>query len=157
MDIDQIRSGLDYDQETGKLVWKMGRRSGSPAGTVTKKGYVRVKLDKNYMAHRIIWAMFYGYWPKNMIDHIDGDRSNNRISNLREATPSQNAINSKIKSTNSCGVKGIYKKNNVWVVQINGKYAGSYKTMAEATSVRALLEDQQFGEWKYKGLRDASI
>ena len=94
---------------------------------------------KNYMLHRLVWIYHYGDIPDGMqIDHIDGNPLNNQIENLRLATPSQNQQNSKIRSNNTSGIKGIrwYERSKKWKVQIciNGKYKfiGYFDILEEA-------------------------
>ena len=154
--IEKLRHGLSYDENTGQLTWLVGRRNGQIAGTLTKKGYIRLKIDKNYMAHRVAWALHYGKWPDKSIDHIDGNRTNNRINNLREATFSQNSINSKIRNDNIHGSKGISKIPYGWTSHIwlnkEKYYLGFFKTKSEAMAARSKAEIKYFGEWNYKGL-----
>ena len=112
------------------------------------------------MAHRIAWALHYGEWPNKSLDHIDGDRTNNRINNLREANSSQNTINSKVRSDNTTGARGVGKNQYGWVAQIqsDGKrhYLGFFKTKAEAVAARAEAEVKHFGEWQRKDYEHAS-
>jgi hypothetical protein len=90
---------LDYCPTSGVFTWKkrISRRGvvGSVAGAPDPvKPYWRIKIaGKQYMAHRLAWLSVYGSWPKDQIDHINGMKGDNRISNLRQCTPLQNAIN----------------------------------------------------------------
>lgn len=104
--------------------------------------YIRVRYyDKNYMAHRLAWELFYGKEPTGIVDHINGNRSDNRIVNLREANPMTNAQNrQKANSNNSSGTKvpGVsfcnkHKKYRV-TININGKqyFNGYYQTLEAA-------------------------
>ena len=119
----------NFFYKNGNLHWakKTAERVkiGDIAGTTTTNGYIRVILcGKLYRAHRIIFLMHYGYLPK-IIDHIDGNPSNNLIENLREATDSQNQHNRKINVNNISQTKGISweKSTKKWRVDlgINGK------------------------------------
>ena len=115
---------LDVD---GVLWWKPRvdsngfneRFAGEPAGTLDPNGYIYVQINgKRHAAHRIIWAMLYGYWP-DTIDHIDGVKSNNRSENLREATQAQqcqNRVKGLNKSSKYLGVSA--RKNGKWLSQI---------------------------------------
>ena len=94
---------------------------GDVAGLLGKRGYLYITFyGKKHYVHRVIWLMHYGTLP-NVIDHIDGNRLNNKIENLRQCTFSQNLCNSKIKSTNTSGVKGVYwhKLKQKWTARIS--------------------------------------
>lgn len=95
----------------GVVVWVRHPRckayDGLAAGFV-HNGYKKIKLHGiEYRYHRVLWLLTYGEWPEFEIDHIDGDRLNNSISNLRKATPQQNCHNMSIPSHNSTGYKGV--------------------------------------------------
>lgn len=106
-----------FDPETGVLYRKFEWgpwKAGSVAGTVNKKnGYVIVSVGtevrRTYRAHRLAWLLHYGAWPPDEIDHINGDRADNRIVNLRAATPGQNLAN---KQGRRAGLKGAYPMAN---------------------------------------------
>ena len=94
---------------------------GEIAGHVGKRGYKYLSVYKRkYYVHRVIWLMHYGTFPK-AIDHIDGNRLNNRIENLRECSNSENLCNSKIKSNNTSGFKGIhwFKPKQKWRARLS--------------------------------------
>jgi hypothetical protein len=98
-DTETLRTLFNYDPETGTLSWRSGRRTGQPCGyrAGEGRGHLRVKVGQtHYRVHRIIWVLYYGTdIPEGyLIDHIDRDPSNNRISNLRIASCSFNCINS---------------------------------------------------------------
>lgn len=106
-----------YEPDTGKLFWRFSMCkspivSGNEAGKKMKcranKIYVSVKFyGKNYMAHRIAWAITHQREPMDVIDHINGDGLDNRLANLREATRSQNQQNQGISRSNTSGFKGV--------------------------------------------------
>ena len=119
---DKLKEYFDYKE--GKLFWKKQSSSniciGVEAGTTNKRGYVQVKIfNKRYYAHRLVFFMFYCYFPQE-VDHIDGNKTNNRIENLRSATKSQNQHNARINVNNTSGVKGISwdKRCGKWKAQI---------------------------------------
>src|SRR5882672_1593552 len=94
----ELLNYLRYEASTGRLFWirKPSRRVnvGATAGRIADDGYIVVGWNfEIYKAHRLIWMMVHGRSPLNQIDHRDGDRANNRLCNLREATPSQNVAN----------------------------------------------------------------
>jgi hypothetical protein len=119
-----------FQYKDGNLYWKqrpaLCLKVGSLAGTLKKHDpYKRVQVaKKNLLQHRVIFFMHHGYLP-DLIDHIDGNRLNNRIENLREATYSQNAINKKLGSNNKSGYKNVCwnKKSRKWTVtlKVDGK------------------------------------
>lgn len=106
-----LKSILNYDPLTGILTWVNSSRggwNGKEAGTPCI-GYLRITINKkNYLAHRLAWLYIYGKFPDGILDHIDGDKTNNRINNLREATFSQNVMNQSITSRNSSGAKNVH-------------------------------------------------
>lgn len=149
--IEELRSLLRYDAETGKLFWRErqekmfeglrstwrcrkwnGHFAGKEAGHLCKsgnmKGYRVVRiLSRAYFAHRVVWALVHGAWPIGEIDHRFGKESGDRIDNLRIATRSQNGSNSKKRKDNTSGFKGVSwdSINKKWVVRIRapeGRY-----------------------------------
>jgi hypothetical protein len=96
-------------------------KNGKKAGTLNNQSNrYQVQINRKfYKLHRIIFMMFYGYMPKE-IDHIDGNPSNNKVNNLRQATSSQNNYNKKMPKTNTSGIKGVSwdKNRNKWHVQV---------------------------------------
>lgn len=145
-----VREHLDYNPDTGEFFWKKPfenkiakRIMGVPVGSRRKDGYMRIGLaGKRYLSHRIAWLHFYGEWPSKLIDHVNLNPSDNRISNLRLATHAQNKANRDAPETNKSGFKGVHwnKRNRTWFAQIkvNGKqiYLGSFKTIDEANAAR---------------------
>ncbi|WPZ30789.1 HNH endonuclease [Sulfitobacter sp. OXR-159] len=109
------------------------------AFTALNKGYRYGRIFmKNHLAHRVIWAIVHDQWPDSEIDHIDRDRQNNRICNLRLATRSENAANQCMRSNNRSGFKGVTwsKVAKKWTAEIsfNNKrnYLGLFETKEEA-------------------------
>ena len=122
-----IRENLRYEPDTGNLYWtnvgigNMKRNMYKPAGGINNKGYFKLNLKiygmrKTVQNHRIAWFLYYGKWPDNMIDHINGIRTDNRIVNLREATNSQNQFNRGADKDSTSKYKGVSlnKRNNKW-------------------------------------------
>lgn len=134
-----------YDNSNGNLYWKAltkgsNAKVGDECGNGSKRrdGYKQFQFKgKKYLTHRVVYFIITGKLPI-MIDHIDGDRSNNVFSNLREADNSRNRMNSKIAKNNTSGVKGVlfHKSKNRWVSSIKkqGKLVHSrvFKTLDEA-------------------------
>jgi hypothetical protein len=127
----------DYDDDTGVFTHKNGKT----AGNKNLHGYVRIGFDgKTHSAHRLAWLYVYGEFPKGHLDHINGIRHDNRISNLREVSMSGNSMNQrKAHSHNSTGFLGVSRMRNKFsaVICINGvqKYLGIFDTPSEAHSV----------------------
>lgn len=114
-----------FDYKDGNLFWKTSPNSriviGSKCGSSDAYGYQCVKINKKaYKVHRLIWMYFYGEMP-NIIDHIDGNKQNNKIENLRNVTQFENCQNSKSRRDNTSGVKGVnfHKLTGKWAVQIS--------------------------------------
>lgn len=148
-----LRKRLRYEPETGKLFWiDCDEETNSWRAKYVNKeaftsfmnqGYRQGTIKKSgFLAHRVIWAIYYGKWPEKTIDHIDGDRSNNKITNLREATQSENSRNMSISKRNKSGFIGVSwsKQRNKWHVQmmVNGinKSFGFYDDISEAAKRR---------------------
>ncbi|MGA2636601.1 HNH endonuclease signature motif containing protein [Methylocella sp.] len=108
---ESVRELFDYEPESGlltRLVAAGKARIGDIAGTLTKDGYIQLKIDYQcYKAHRVIFLMMTGRWPDPEVDHIDRNPSNNAWINLREATESQNGAN-RCARPNNTGFPGVY-------------------------------------------------
>lgn len=134
LSLKRLKELLVYDCDTGVFTWltNEGRRiiKGSPAGTISNGGYIIIGIDGvRYVAHRLAWFYMTGEWPKNLIDHKDTNRVNNKWCNLREATLTENQRNRNVTRISKSGVKGAYL--------INGKYKsyiclGTFDTAEEA-------------------------
>jgi len=111
----ECKKRINYNSLTGEFTWKSNRikaNIGQPLGSISH-GYMAVSMTinkkrNNYLLHRIAWLMTYGYWP-TYLDHINEVKSDNRISNLRECTQSQNNANRGPLTNNSTGLRGVYK------------------------------------------------
>jgi hypothetical protein len=141
---DRLRQLFLYDPDTGVFVRKIGVRGG-PVGAVagyvnTHLGYVLIGVDRRlYYGHRLAWLYAHGVWPSLTIDHINGDRADNRLSNLRDVTHLVNCQNvRKARSGTHSGRLGVCKNRDKWQVKIRvdgkSKNIGTYKTIDEANS-----------------------
>ncbi len=137
------------------------KADGRKAGWERKDGYRTVYTGgKKYLSHRVIWFLCTGAWPKGVIDHIDGNPSNNDISNLRDCTQSENILNSRVSKSNKLGVKG------VWFDNRTGKYAaetyldgnklwlGRFPTLEEATAAVSDVRYKHHNQFANNGDKD---
>ena len=162
-----LRKLLRYESRSGKLFWRKRelsmfkresngrgwntRCADTAAGTIDGKGYLSVNiLGRLYIGHRVIFAMCHGHWPKNQIDHFDGDRTNNRIENLRDVTSQTNSCNAAMNSKNTSGAVGVYlnKRSHRWCAQMkwHGRtyHLGSSRDFNEAVAMRK-AEEKRLG------------
>ena len=151
----KLKELVDYVD--GKLIAKTNikqRKVGDALGSLTDKGYLRSSVGgKSYRVHRLVFLYHHGYMP-TQVDHIDGNRMNNRIENLREATSSQN--NQNRKATSSSGIKGVvwHKQSKKWIASIcvNRKsvHLGSFISIEEAALVANKARQSAHGKF-YRG------
>lgn len=128
--------------DDGSLMWTRAgsaRRAGKQAGRLMSNGYRTVCIKRRvYMEHRLVWLMTHGEWPSGVIDHIDGNKQNNRPSNLRDVTQSVNLQNRhKPQSNNQSKLLGVKSKPNgtyYSMIGVNRKYTylGVFATAEEA-------------------------
>lgn len=160
-----IREIFSYDSETGQLQWKVAHGQGNrfPAGQVAgtptvPDGYLAVCFsfegEKQCLkAHRVCWYLATGEWPMLYIDHINGQPTDNRISNLRLATKQQNNANRKASSRCKSGVMGVHKlASGRWCASIskgNGsaRQIGIYATKEEAGEAYFRAAQERYGEF----------
>jgi hypothetical protein len=157
-----VRSILDYDPETGLFRWKArtgvanscnARRCGMLAGHRNKRnGYVYIGINgKIYLASRLAWLHHTGEWPRNRIDHKDGNPSFNGIKNLRDATASQNMACARMRRTNKTGYPGVQKRFNKWkaTITIDGRIMqlGYFDTPAAAGEAYEIAAKKFRGEF----------
>lgn len=167
---EMARELLNYDPDTGEFRWKPRTAalfaksyhtaehncavwnklySGGVVGYVSKRdGYRRVSIfDTRYLLHRLAWLISLGTWPSSEIDHINGKRDDNRLENLREATPAENSQNRSHKSVRGLLGASWFKRDNNWraTIKINKKwtYLGYFDTEQEAHE--AYLAAKRFG------------
>jgi hypothetical protein len=155
-----------FEYRDGNLFWKVSRGSvkkGEMSGTLAKTGYWQISLCKRfYLAHRLIFLMHKGYLPVE-IDHIDNNKLNNCIDNLRETTKSQNQFNKLIAKNNTSGVKNVNwcKNINKWRIQIsvNGKQRnfGYFEDLETAKAAATTFRKQYHGEFANHGYKEACL
>jgi hypothetical protein len=136
--LERVRELVSYDPETGdflRLVRVANQKAGVKAGAVNKLGYVSIRLDNGtYLGHRLAWFISYGNWPAQQIDHINRNRADNRLVNLREVSSSENKQNCGARSNNKIGIKGVHQCRTTgrWIAQIASEcryyYLGRFDT-----------------------------
>jgi hypothetical protein len=139
-------------------VRKGGQVAGQVAGGLLTDGYVSVAIDgHHYLAHRLAWLLAYGQWPNGQIDHINGARADNRLSNLRLATGAQNCRNQKTKRSKS-GLKGAAwcstRQHYIATIRTEPgkrKTLGRFKTAEEAHEVYKAAAQLYHGEFARHG------
>ena len=143
----ELKSLLTYDPDTGRFTWQTGRRAGHLADTTRVLGYAVITVkNRMYKAHRLAWLYVNGCWPKTQIDHINHDRSDNRIANLRDVTCAVNHQNRHRNTRSAAGFLGVtwHKRDKRWQshIEIGGKsiYLGQHKCFAKAILARKTAE-----------------
>jgi len=157
IDIEGLRTYFEYceDGHVRWLVDKGSAKKGSVFGCVAKDGYRKGMLFRKGIKHsRLAWALHYGVWPEKCLDHIDGNRLNDRISNLREVSSRQNNTNVNARKTNSTGYLGVSWNKRIGKFQASIKdycgkqlHLGYFKDVRAATIARKIAELRYYGEY----------
>lgn len=121
------------------------------AGNIDKQGYFTIKIDqRRYLVHRLVWLWKFGRWPEHELDHINSNRSDNRIENLRECRHAENQRNMRRHRDNRTGFKGVSRASaNRWHASIyvdgNGVSLGLFRTPEEAHAAYVAAAEKNFG------------
>lgn len=139
----RLREVVSYDPVTGVFTWKPRHRlrhvaKDGRAGSVNKTGYRYLLIDgQKYKAARLAWLYSFKHWPVHQIDHVNGIRDDDRLSNLRDATPAQNNQNHKPHRNSRSGVRGVHQLGNKWraSIRVNGRnrHLGVFDHITEAS------------------------
>ena len=162
MEITQEKAHELFECKDGVLHWKNRAPNllhyGTIAGHLDNCGYMRTKIKgKFYLNHRLIFLMHHGYFPE-IVDHIDGNKINNKIENLRKATKSENCLNKKVRIDSCLKIKNVrwYKSSKKWAVAITinkkRKHIGYFKDLELAELVAQEATNKFYGEFKYQGV-----
>lgn len=147
-----LQEMFSYDETTGELRWKVRPNRSTPVGSLVRCLQVQIR-GRAYMRHRIIWKMVTGQDPDGTIDHRDRNQDNNRWSNLRDATPSQQAINRVHRMQTRTGVRGVFlpagRRRFRAVIWAGGKahHLGVFDTKEEAAEVYSAASARLHGDW----------
>ena len=160
----RLKEVLHYDPETGVFKWVVlisNVKAGAVAGSKHNKGYLMISIDsKRYLSHRLAWFYIHGWWPTDQIDHINGVKDDNRLCNLREATPAENARNTGIRATNTSGYKGVSLRKEIKKyaarVRHNGRcfFLGYFDCPKEAHAAYCAAAEKLNGEFMNDGTGD---
>lgn len=173
--VEELVKFIRYDPDTGKLFWRVREASSFSLPRhwkrhctmfANKEGFTHSNKDGYkttcmfggvFFAHRVAWAIYYGEWPEFEVDHINCDRSDNRISNLREASRMENSKNRRLDATSTSGLKGASWRKDAgrWIAQIsiNGKktflgYHATAESAHEAYKRAAVLYHGEFARFE---------
>lgn len=151
---ERVREVLAYDPETGVFTWRIHRASNARAGDVagtSDNGYIKIWIDgRQYRAHRLAWLYVHGVWPAHEIDHINRDKTDTRIANLRPVTRKQNCENQSALRPNTSGHRGVSwnTRQREWIAQIKhkrqGYHLGGFDRLEDAIAARLRAEARLF-------------
>lgn len=154
--IEVLRYLVPYSKDTGDVRW-LNCQYPSWKGKLVgwrQAGYGKARiLGKTVLIHRVAWALHHGAWPNSRLDHINGDKSDNRIENLREVTATQNMQNRVVGKNNVTGIKGVTfrKDRSAYIsrIRVNGslKFLGYFKDPLEAANAYTDAAERYFGEY----------
>ena len=153
LDHGELTDALNYNEGTGEFTWKkkiskktvVGKRAGHDKPL--PNGYLTIRIfKKNYYQHRLAWFYVHGRWPKDEIDHINHDKTDNRLLNLREVTRAENCMNAPLRPNNTSGYCGVIwdKQKGMWAARIKmdgkEKHLGYFQNKEDAAAARKEAE-----------------
>lgn len=152
----QLADYINYNPQTGEFTWARAsgkKRPGDPAGTRNLKGYCQIQVAGTlYLAHRLAWFLTHGVWP-TQIDHINRDKMDNRLCNLRECSTAENQNNIPAQKNNATGVRYVTydKRRDRYVVRITVRgayaYCEQFRTLEEAAKAARVASQRIHGEF----------
>ncbi|MCS4333686.1 HNH endonuclease [Klebsiella variicola] len=154
----ELKRRIHYDPETGVLTRRISFRRSHPVGSIVgahdKDGYLKATvLGVTYQCHRLAWFYVHGKWPIGVIDHIDLNKSNNRIKNLRDTSKSGNEHNRGVRKDNKSGYKGVFwsSRERKWkaAIKANGKkiHLGTFPQKIDAVAAYDMAAKRLHGEF----------
>lgn len=154
---EKLKSLLHYEPDTGVFTWRNDRSPKTLAGDIAGgdvMGYIGISIDgRRYQAHRLAWLYVHGSWPDDQLDHINRNRKDNRIANLRQANTSQNKMNSTASARSKSGHRGVHwcKRDKKWIakctVNQSTKRIGGYNSLEDAVAAYTAYAKEAFGEF----------
>lgn len=156
--IEELKSRFSYDADTGHFTWLRGSNIGKRAGGISN-GYIYLCVNrKMYLAHRVAWLFVHGDWPVQHVDHINRIRTDNRIGNLRQCTPSENQGNCIARRNNPTGYKGVTVHRNKFRAQIRvhsrNMHLGVFETAQEGATAYNAAAIKHFGDFAHLNSTD---
>lgn len=161
LSLDRLNQVLTYNPETGVFNWKQAISNrvhvGAEAGAITRNGYRMIRVDgENLYAHRLAWMFVHGQMPDRIIDHVNLDRDDNRIENLRECDHSENNCNSYLRRDSPSGIKGVgwdsHREKWACSVRHRGRRLRKrFDTLAEAENWVRSVRESLHGEFVNHG------
>jgi hypothetical protein len=155
-----------YNEKTGALTRRStqgGVKAGTECRSMSTPGYLKVTIKDSHMyVHRVVYAMYYNRWPTKFIDHINGDRTDNRICNLRNVDKIENSKNSRLSKRNNIGIFGVSIRpgSGKYSVKINNNkkviYLGEYHDLFSAAAARKSAE-LKYGYHQNHGRKNAKV
>lgn len=149
---DRLKQVLDYDPETGffRRIPKFVKALKKPTGHLHSSGYIKLQVDGwLYQAHQIAWLYVYGAWADSLLDHINMDKSDNRIANLRKCDHSTNKANRDVQTNSKSGIKGIFwsEPHQKYRASLKSKHLGLFEDIEAAKAAYNAAAIAKYGDF----------